>query len=52
MLATVDGEGSNILGVPAEASGIPRVRSGSRSGITAETLSGKNVHHMSGWIIC
>ena len=39
MYATDDGEGSNILGAPAEAGGMPRVRSVSISGIAADTLS-------------
>ena len=34
-----DGEGSNVLGAPAEADGIPRVWSGSHIGLTSDTSS-------------
>ena len=34
-----DGEGSNVLGELAEVDGIPRVRSGSSSGLAADTSS-------------
>ena len=35
---TVDGEGSKVLVAPTEAGGMPRVRSGSHSGLASDTL--------------
>ena len=39
LCVTGEGGGSNFLGAPLEAGGMPRVRSGSSSGIAADTLS-------------
>ena len=39
LCATGDGEGSKFLGASAEGGGIPRVRSGSHSELTSDTLS-------------